>query len=56
MIVKLKKQDIDNLNNFLDRVELKGRSEAVALTVITNALNSAQDETSKPMKKKEGEK
>jgi len=52
MIVKLKKQDIDNLNNFLDRVELKGRSEAVALTVITNALNSAQDENSKLMTEK----
>ncbi len=41
MIVELTKEQISNLNNFLDRVEFKGRIEALALTEITLALKKA---------------
>lgn len=51
MKIELNEQDINNLNVFLDRVEFKGRTEAVALLRISNAINQVTDQT----ETKEGE-
>lgn len=48
MIIKFNEEDVKNLNAFLDRVEMKGRQEALAMSNIIMALN-------KPLKEKEGD-
>jgi len=50
MDVKFKKEDIMNLSVFLDRVPLKGKSEAVAMVDIMNSMSKSLE------KAKEGEK
>ena len=42
MLIKLENQDISNLNIFLERVELKGTKEAIALMRISQALQAPE--------------
>lgn len=52
--VTLHENDIKNLNEFLNRVPLKGKNEAIALVSISNAVAQAKpvDDTPKKLKRK----
>lgn len=52
IIIKMEVQDSKNLNNFLERVEMKGKTEALAMTRISNALMRAKPEEPKREKVK----
>lgn len=51
MYIKLEQHQINNLNAFLDRVEMKGRGEALAMMEIMNAISNASPD--EPVEKKE---
>ena len=40
--IQMHENDLKNLNEFLERVELKGKTEAIALVKITNELSKAK--------------
>lgn len=49
-IVTISEQDLSNLMLFMDKVEMKGRTEAIAMVNILNALNKAIKTTEQPAK------
>ncbi len=52
--IEMNKNDLENLDKFLERVDLKGKTEAIALVRIANSMASAKqvDDAPKKLKRK----
>lgn len=54
VVIKMHEKDLGNLDEFLDRVELKGKIEAIALVRIIDSISQAKpvDDILKELKRK----